>query len=252
MVVPQFKLSFDVGHGDPQLTDLSRFALSHGHLDHASGLPFIVSQRSLRHLPAPDIYCPPEVAGPLGKILELWGQLDDHQAEFTIIPTEYDRLYPLANRTFLRALPAVHRVPANGYVIVEKTEKLKQEFLGLPGPEIARLKKERDDMFYETQVPLVAYSGDTQIEFVLENEIVRKSKTLFLDCTYISDDRDVERARKWGHAHLDEIIANADAFRDVERLFLIHISPRYSAAVVRDVLKKKLPESLFEKTEACV
>ena len=68
----------------------------------------------------------------------------------------------------------------------------------------------------------------------------------------MSEDRSVERARKWGHLHLDEIAANAEAFRETERLFLIHLSPRYRREEVREALKRKLPDWLFEKTIACV
>ena len=151
-------------------------------------------------------------------------------------------------KTFFKAIRSVHRVPSNGYVILEKAVKLKAEFLDLPGTEIARLKQERDDLFYESETPMVTFSGDTQIEFVLENEIVRRSKVLFLECTYISDDRPVERAREWGHIHLDEIVANAEAFRETEKLYLIHFSPRYRPDDIRAALKAKLPEWLYEKT----
>ena len=83
---------------------------------------------------------------------------------------------------------------------------------------------------------------------MLENEIVRRSKVLFLECTFICEERPVERARRWGHIHLDEIVANAEAFREVEQLYLIHFSPRYRHQQVHATLKQKLPAWLHEKT----
>ena len=248
MTLPQFKLTFDVGHGSPELVEFPRILLTHGHLDHSSGLPYLISQRALRHLSPPEIFCPPELADPLRRILEVWAEVEGFQAGYVLTPVDYSTTYPLSGKFFFRAVRTVHRVASNGYVILEQSTRLKEEFRSLPGHEIARLKKERDDLFYDTEIPTVTFSGDTQIEFVLENEIVRRSKILFLECTYVADDRPVERARLWGHTHLLEIAANAEAFRDVERLFLIHFSPRYRPDQIRQAIRDQLPDWLAERT----
>ncbi|MBI3396612.1 MAG: MBL fold metallo-hydrolase [Spirochaetia bacterium] len=202
----------------------------------------------LRHLDAPDIYCPPELHAPLEKILKTWAEIEDYETKYFLRAVEYGRTYALQKNFYFRAIRSVHRIASNGYTILEKTIKLKKEFLSLPGKDIARMRKERDDLFEEVYHPIVTFSGDTQIEFVLDNEIVRQSKILFLECTYVDDKRPVERARKWGHIHLDEIAANAAAFENVERLFLIHFSPRYRSEEIRSALKAKLPDWLHAKT----
>lgn len=250
MVLPRFKLMFDVGRGASRVIEIPRLLLTHGHLDHSSGVPYYISQRNLRRLPPADVYCPPEMAEPLDQIMKLWSKIEDYNIEYNIHPLEYDRLYELQNNYYFQPVRSVHRVPSNGYTIIEKTRRLKPEFRELPGPEIARLKKERDDMFVEHHLPLITFSGDTQIEFVLENEIVRQSKVLFLECTFLDDARPVERARQWGHIHLDEIVANAECFRETEQLFLIHFSPRYRREVILDLIKAKLPDWLYERTTA--
>ncbi len=248
MSVPQYRVCFDIGRGDSRLVDIPTLLMTHGHLDHSSGIPYHVSQRNLRRLPTTQLYVPPELEPPLRKILHLWSEIEDYEIQFDLNAVEYDRTYPLAGNLHFQAVRSVHRVPSNGYTVLEKVRKLRDEYKGLPGPEIARLKHIRDDMFYDSVVPHVTFSGDTQIEFVLENEIVRKSKVLFLECTFICDERPIERARKWGHIHLDEIVENAEAFRDVERLFLIHFSPRYRKDRIHATMKKKLPEWLHAKT----
>ncbi len=248
MSIPQLHLMFDIGIGTPKLVDVPRLLLTHGHLDHAAGVPYYVSQRSLRHLEPPDIYCPPELHGPLEKILKLWAEIEDFETKYFLHPLDYGRYYPLTKTTWFRPFRSVHRIPSNGYTIFDKVTKLKAEFLNLPGQEIARLKKERDDLFQEVYNPLVTFSGDTQIEFVLYNETVRQSKILFLECTYVDEKRGVERARQWGHTHLFEIAEHAESFRDVGHLVLIHFSPRYRPHEVQRALKEKLPAWLYEKT----
>lgn len=248
IALPQYRLLFDTGVGSARLTEYPLILLSHGHLDHASGLAYLISQRSLRKLAPPDIYVPPEVYEPLTQIMKLWGDIEDYHSQFHLHAVDYSRHYPLKGNQFFRAIRSSHRVPSNGYSIVEKVLKLKPEHLNLPGKEIARRKATGENLFNETYQPIITFSGDTTIEFVTENEIVQKSRILFLECTYICEKRQTARAREWGHIHLDEIVANAEAFREVEKLFLIHFSPRYGRREVEETLKRKLPDWLYART----
>jgi ribonuclease Z len=248
IALPQYRLLFDTGIGSSKLTDYPLILLSHGHLDHASGLAYLISQRSLRHLSPPEIYAPPEIVEPLTKIMKLWGEIEDYHSQYKLTAVDYSQNYHLKGNQFFRAIRSVHRVPSNGYAIVEKTQKLKAEYLELTGKEIARRKHAGEDLFNEVYQPIVTFSGDTQIEFVTENELVRKSRILFLECTYICDKRPIQRARDWGHIHLDEIVNNAEAFRDIEKLYLIHFSPRYGRREVEETLRRKLPDWLHERT----
>ena len=246
--LPQFRLLFDIGCGGQQLTEVPRLLLSHGHLDHSSGLAYYISQRNLRRLAPADIYVPPALAEPLRKILDLWCEIEDYQTKYNLHSVDYENYYPLQGNYYFKGLPSIHRVASNGYIIFEKTRKLKQEFQRLSGKEIAQLKKERDDLFYENYLPLIVFSGDTQIEFVLKHECVRSARVLFLECTYIDEARTVEQTRHWGHLHLDEIVKHAEAFRDIQQLFLIHFSPRYAPEKISKTLKEKLPDWLSQKT----
>ena len=222
--------------------------LTHGHLDHSSGLAYHISQRSLRHLPGATIYSPPSIAPHLREIMRLWSTIEEFEFDYNLIPVEYDQILPLKGNFYFSAFPTLHRIDSCAYTIFERRVKLKEEFRHLPGNEISTLKKQRNDLFFETGVPIVTFSGDTRIEFILENQHARDSKVLFLECTYIDEKRSVERARTWGHVHLDEIATHAESFRNVEKLFLIHFSPRYRHEEIRRAIKAKLPEWLAKKT----
>jgi len=238
---------FDVGNQPVHYTHIGNLLLTHAHLDHSAGLPYYISQRSLRNLKPPKIYVPEEIYFELDSIIKLYQKIEDFNYNYNLISAKKGELYELSQNFFLRPLKTLHRIPSQGYTIYEKSRKLKPEFLGLKSEEIIRRKQSGEILTEEKFVPLISFSGDTQIEYVLENEDVQKSKILFLECTYLDDKRDVQRARKWGHLHLDEIVANSKYFQN-EKLVLIHFSKRYSSKEIFSLIRSKLPSDLLERT----
>jgi ribonuclease Z len=241
------KLCVDIGRGSHELTDCQKLLITHGHLDHSSGIPYHASQRSLKKVPPPDVYCPPEMCGPLEIIINNWSIIEGFHIPVNIIPVDFNTEYLINSNRYFKALPAYHRVPAVGYHIYEKRKHLKEEFKHLSGFEIARMKKERDDLFTDISVPLISFSGDSRIEFVLDNPEVQNSRILFMECTYLDAERPVSRAREWGHTHLFEIRDNAEVFKNIEVIYLTHISPRYSSKMVHHSLRTFLPPELQKK-----
>lgn len=248
IAIPNLKIMFDTGTGFPELAEIPKILLTHGHLDHASGLAYLISQKSLRKLPPAEVYVPSDIYEPIDQILKLWQEIEQYKSEYYLYPVEINKLYPIFGNYYFKAISSYHRISSCGYVILEKKKKLKEEYKNLPGYKIAELKKTNPDIIEEKFEPIITFSGDTQIEFVLNHEIVRKTKILFLECTYICEKRPIERARNWGHIHLDEIVYHADLFREIEKVYLIHFSPRYKKKEIKEALKQKLPPWLYEKT----
>lgn len=248
IAIPNLKLMFDTGIGSPNLVDIPKILLTHGHLDHASGLAYLISQKSLRKLPPAEVYVPSDIYEPIDEILKLWQKIEQYKSEYILYPVEHNKIYSIYGNYYFQAVKSYHRIPSNGYVILEKRKKLKEEYKNLPGHQIAELKKTNPEIIEEKFEPIITFSGDTQIEFVINHEIVQRSKILFLECTYICDKRPIQRARNWGHIHLDEIVHNAEYFKDIEKLYLIHFSPRYNKKEIKETLKQKLPEWLYKKT----
>lgn len=247
IICANLDLMFDVGNQPVHYTHIGNLLLTHAHLDHSAGLPYYISQRSLRNLKPPKIYVPEEIYFELDSIIKLYQKIEDFNYNYNLISAKKGELYELSQNFFLRPLKTLHRIPSQGYTIYEKSRKLKPEFLGLKSEEIIRRKQSGEILTEEKFVPLISFSGDTQIEYVLENEDVQKSKILFLECTYLDDKRDVQRARKWGHLHLDEIVANSKYFQN-EKLVLIHFSKRYSSKEIFSLIRSKLPSDLLERT----
>jgi ribonuclease Z len=67
-----------------------------------------------------------------------------------------------------------------------------------------------------------------------------------MECTYVDDIKDVAHAKKWGHTHIDELVAYLPKIQS-EKIILIHLSSRYSLEKAWDCLKKKIPANELER-----
>jgi ribonuclease Z len=65
------------------------------------------------------------------------------------------------------------------------------------------------------QVPEVAFTGDTTIEFVKDpaNSPVLRAKLLIMECTFLDDTVDQDGARSRGHMHVRDLAEHAACFQ---------------------------------------
>lgn len=246
LIWPSLGLMFDMGNTYPGQMQHDKLLITHSHLDHFAGVPYYVSQRSLRNLSPPTIYVPVEIHAQVDKILQLYSEIEDFPYKYNLIPAALGVKIDINRQYLFAPHQTYHRVPSQGYTVYERRTKLKEEYKNLSSLEL-RLAKESGKVIEDKiETPVLSFSGDTKIEYVLNHEDVRKSQILFLECTYVDEKRDVERARNWGHIHLDEIAHYADSFEN-ERLVLIHFSQRYRFKEIRDYVKAKLPSHLFDR-----
>ncbi len=238
-LVKNFNIAFDFGRGPIDLIDIPVVFLSHGHLDHAAGIAYYFSQRSLKNLSPGTVYAPSRTVGPLRKICKQWQKIEGFGYRINIRPMKPGQKIEIMKNYYVEAFEANHRVAALGFVLMRRVKKLKEEYKNKKGSEIQSLRESGADIFNETEAPILAYSGDTTIEAVLKSEKARQARVLIMECTYIDKERPIERARKWGHTHLDEILTHREAFEN-ERIILTHLSRRYPHSYVEKVLDEKI------------
>lgn len=237
---------FDVGQGLPFQYGAKRILITHSHMDHASGLPYLIAQKNMIGQMETDIYVPESFADPLEKIIKLWEGVDGHTYSYRLWPAKPGELYELDRLYCFRPFRTVHRVPSQGYILYQKKKRLRAELQGAGEEKILEMRKRGEDPSEPYLDPMVAFTGDTQIEFVESDPDVARAKILFVEATFWDEKKPVSHAREWGHIHLDEIIEALPRLRN-ERIVLIHTSVRYAPGYLREILAKRLPESERER-----
>lgn len=241
LYLPEIAVSIDVAQGLPFSFKSKNFLITHAHMDHASGIPYVVSQKALIKTQQPTFYMPESMVDSMGKILKEWQKIDGHEYDFDFRGVKAGEEYALDKIHSFKPFQTFHRVPSVGYTIFENRKKLKKEFQNLSEQEIVKLKKQNVDLTENISFPMFSYTGDTKMEFWGKNPEVLRSKILFMEVTYWDQKKSVKTAQEWGHIHLDEVIDRLDEFKG-EKLVFTHISSRYTPEYAKKLILERVPK----------
>ena len=246
--VPDWKLCFDIGRCPPTAARLPRVLITHPHVDHLGGIAHHVALRDLWGMSPPEYVIPAEYAADFEALLHAWRRLDRAELPCTVRAIAPGERFALGRGRFVEAFRAVHRIPTLGYALIEQRRRLRADLHGLSSEEIRARRQSGEEVSEVADEPVVAFCGDTTID-VLRHDLVRKAKVLVLEATFLDEVSTVERARRFGHVHLDEVIARAEEFEN-QAILLTHFSARYTAERVQRILAARLPESLRARVTA--
>ncbi|XP_059303914.1 nuclear ribonuclease Z isoform X3 [Lycium ferocissimum] len=199
IIVPSLNLAFDIGKCPQRAISQQFLFISHGHMDHIGGLPMYVATRSLYRMQPPTIIVPKVIKESVEKLFEAHRSMDHSELNHTLIGLDVGEEFYLRKDLKVRAFKTYHVIPSQGYIVYSVKQKLKQEYVGLLGDEIKKLK----------------LSG--------------------VESTYVEDKTTADNAREYGHTHLSEIIDLADRFQN-KAILLIHFSARYQLDVIQEAI----------------
>ncbi|KAF8642419.1 hypothetical protein HU200_067339 [Digitaria exilis] len=94
--------------------------------------------------------------------------MDQSELKHNLVPLEVGEEYQLRRDLKVRAFRTYHVIPSQGYVIYSVKQKLKQEFIGLPGSEIKQLKLSGVEITNTVSTPEIAFTGDRTSDFILD------------------------------------------------------------------------------------
>ena len=241
--IPELKVGFDLGAQPWDFMGTPTWFVSHTHLDHVAALPVYVARRRMMKMEPPTIYVPNESVDDVKKLMHVFQQLDRGRQNADIRGVAAGGEIELSREQVVTVFNTTHTIPSRGFVVWDRRNKLKDEYVGLPGNQIRDLKLSGVAITREVRIPLVAYTGDTAPAGLDAEPACYEAKILITEMSFIREKHRREKIHKFGHMHLDDFVERADRFKN-ELIVAAHFSTRYHPDEVRRLLEAKLPAQL--------
>jgi ribonuclease Z len=249
--VPTLDACFDLGHCSVEASRCRHVLLSHVHQDHSLGVVRHLSLREMTGARPSRVYVPAESRDALVEVLRAHERMEGRA------PADLDAIvrgvaagesFTLGSQRTVRAFDVVHRIPSRGYTVIESRRKLKAAFQGLPGEAIREAHQRGEELYDHRDVNVMTYIGDSTVETLNRHPEVGESEVLFLEATHLPG-TSPEAAAKYGHTHLDELIALHARRPEIlasPHIVIKHFSMKYEEGDIRRA-HAALPEGLRER-----
>jgi ribonuclease Z len=232
-------LALDTGRGALQLTGARDVFLTHGHLDHALGLPYVLSQRSLHRSVDTRVFCPAEAAAAVAALIAASEALERASYRYELVPLSPGDRVEVGRDLAIEPFATDHVVPSLGYHLIRRKRRLPPELAGRPAAELIALRRQGIEIAETVEEVWLSYCGDTgPAVFEMEPRLYG-SRVLMVECTFLTADHR-HRGALYKHVHLEDLAERAGSFRN-EDLVLHHLSRRHSIGELRREVDLHLP-----------
>jgi ribonuclease Z len=233
-------LALDVGRGALQLAGAADVFISHAHLDHALGLPYVLSRRSLHRLVHTRVFCPATVFEDVKAFIAAAERLERARYRYDLVPLSPGDRVPVGKGLAMEAFATDHVVPSLGYHLWRGRRRLAPAFVGLPAAELIRLREEGVETAELVEEIWLTYCGDTGPRIFEMEPRIFQSRVLMLECTFLGEEQR-DKGEQFKHLYLGDIERQAGAFQN-EAIVLHHLSRRFRVEELRAEIERRLPE----------
>jgi ribonuclease Z len=234
--LPELNIMLD---GGPQnFNSPSHVFLTHTHMDHIANLPLtMIDCTDLK------VYGPEEAERFFKRYIRAFLELnscqtlpDEQYYEYFPVSQEAGRIegpFCFKNRHFaaIEVFKCYHTVPTVGYGLIETKQKLKEEYKGMNGSEIGKLRKEGTCVTREENIPLIAYLCDTDNRALGCNPSLFTYKAIIVECTFLYEEH-ANETKERQHLHWQDLKPYVLEHPEIQ-FILMHFSQRYSDAEVQ-------------------
>jgi ribonuclease Z len=241
--VCELKLGFDLGALPWSFTTTPSWFVSHSHLDHIAALPTLVARRRMMKMEPPTVYMPAECVEGAQLLLRAVQRLDRGRMPVDLVGLNPSDEVELSRELVVTAFPTRHTIPSLGYLVWERRKKLKPEYRELSGEQIRDLRLSGVEVSSEIRLPRIAYLGDTAPQGLDAFPETYRAQFLILELTFVAPNERPALIHKFGHTHLDDLLARADRFEN-EIIIASHFSTRLHPDQIQRIVERRIPDSL--------
>jgi ribonuclease Z len=245
VALPELNVCFDAGRAPREIIPIDTLCVSHGHMDHAAGIPYYLSQRSFIGTSPGRVIIHQRLAPHVADLMACWGRIEGHETPADIVGIDDGQEVALRRDLFIRAFAVRHGAFALGFSLIERRHKLKPEHLGKTGPQLVELKKQGIAIENSVEVPLVAFAGDTADGPFFDLDHVRNARLLIMECTFF-DPEHVVRARAGKHIHVRQLRKIMPRLRN-RHILLTHVTRRTDLRAAKRILAHHVEAADLER-----
>ncbi len=239
ILLPQLNLALDAGRPHRALPAMTTVVVSHGHVDHLGGLAFWASQRQLQTMGTARLVVPRAIAAAVEDLLTTHARLEGGEPyEIEVVAVDAGQIHQLRRDMDLVFFSTDHWVPTLGSILRWRRHHLLPCLAELPGQEIARRRLAGETVTEEVVTELLAYCADSGPGVLRDQPAALAAEVLLVECSFYRPG-DHERATRYGHMHVDDLMAAVGSL-GCRHLVLLHASRRHRLREVEQALDERL------------